>query len=148
MHHLRKEEGFNATFDRRLNQEKTATDFPKMMHLAMTDYRKVIIVLSKGYKEKAENFTGGVGNEFQLIINDIEANPKKYILVSFEGISDEITPLAFKGRHTVDLSNNDETAWNELRSKLRDEPIIDLPPVAKTQKPIKKQDAGKFNMGN
>jgi len=146
VHHLRKEEGFNATFDRLLNQEETALDFNKMMHLAMTDYKKVIIVLSKGYKEKAEKFTGGVGNEFQLIIKDIETSPKKYILISFEGISDNITPLAFKGRNIIDLSNDDEAAWNELRSKLRDEPIIDKPPVAQTQKPIKKQEVGEFNL--
>jgi len=144
VHHLRKEEGFNSTFDRLLNQEETALDFNKMMHLAMTDYRKVIIVLSKGYKEKAEKFTGGVGDEFQLIIKDIETSHKKYILISFEGISDNITPLAFKGRHTIDLSNDDEAAWNELRSKLRDEPIIDKPPVAKTQKPIVKQKIEKI----
>jgi len=145
---LRKEQRIHATLDRWLNQEGTAIDFPKMMHLAITDYKKVIIVLSEGYKEKAEKFTGGVGNEFQLIIKDIKANPNKYVLVSFVGISDKIAPLALQGRHTIDLSNNDKTAWNELRSKLRDEPIIDKPPVAETQKPIEKQEVRKFNLGN
>lgn len=145
--HLREEEGFYATLDRWLSQDETALDFQKMMHQAMTNYRKVIVVLSKGYKEKAEKFTGGVGSEFQLILKDIENHPKKYILVSFEGISDTITPLAFKGRDTIDLSKGDENAWNKLRSKLKDEPIFNKPPVAKTQKPIKKQEISKFDVG-
>ena len=66
-----------------------------MMHKAMTDYYKVIIVLSKGYKEKADNFKSGVGQEYQLIINDIIENTTKYILVSFEGIPNDIKPLNF-----------------------------------------------------
>ena len=37
-------------------------------------------------KDKAENFKGGVGNEYNLILKDIETQKNKYILVSFEPI--------------------------------------------------------------
>ena len=70
--------------DQMLIQESTALDFIEMMHRAMTDYTKVIIVLSSGYKSKAEGFSGGVGNEYSMIIKSIRENPNKYILVSFE----------------------------------------------------------------
>ena len=39
-----------------------------MMHKAMTDYEKVIIILSRTYKLKAEAFKGGVGNEYLLVM--------------------------------------------------------------------------------
>lgn len=124
--------GFEAEIDRLMTQKESATDFNKMMHQAMTDYNKVIIVLSKGYKEKATAFKGGVGNEYSLIIKDIENSKNKYILVSFEKISDEITPLNFKGRHIIDLTIKENL--NELFSKLMDEEILDFSQVG-TNKP-------------
>lgn len=130
--HLR-DEGFDAEMDKLHTQNETATDFYKMMHQAMTDYEKVIVVLSKGYKEKAENFKGGVGNEYNLILKDIETQNNKYILVSFEPISDEITPLNFKGRHIFDLSNKKNL--NELYAKLQNVKTIEFAEVG-TKKPI------------
>jgi len=112
-----RQSGFNAEIDRMLIQEESAIDFKKMMHKAMTDYKKVIVVLSKGYKEKAEAFRGGVGNEYTLILNDIEANKNKYILVSLDGINDDIAPLFFKGREILDLSDNtNESSKNYLQN--------------------------------
>ena len=101
--HLR-ENGFEAQLDRMLSQEETAINFIKMMHKAMSEHPKVIVVLSKGYKEKAETFKGGVGEEYGILLNDISGNPNKYILVSFEERSDAIIPLGLKGRDIVDLS--------------------------------------------
>jgi SEFIR domain len=130
--HLR-DEGFDAEMDKLHTQNETATDFYKMMHQAMTNYEKVIVVLSKGYKEKAENFKGGVGNEYNLILKDIETQNNKYILVSFEPINDEITPLNFKGRHIFDLSNKKNL--NELYAKLQNVKTIEFSEVG-TKKPI------------
>jgi len=146
--HLREEEGFPVTLDRWLSEEETAIDFIKMMHLAIEGFKKIIIVLSKGYKVKADSFEGGAGTEYGLIIKDIQTKPKKYILVSFEGISNDITPLSFRGRDTIDLSDDKDGEWNKLRSKLRDEPIIEKPPLAKTQKPVMKTKIGKFRSNN
>ena len=79
-----RENGFNAVIDKLIAQKETAADFSKMMHQAFTEYDKVLVVLSKGYKEKAETFQGGVGTEYSLLIKDIESNVTKYILGSFE----------------------------------------------------------------
>ena len=115
-----REKGFYAEMDKMLIQKESAINFKQMMHKAMTDYQKVIVVLSKGYKEKAENFKGGVGNEYTLILNDIELNSKKYILVSFEGINNDIIPLFFKNREIIDLSSYQEEGLNRLYRKLQD----------------------------
>jgi hypothetical protein len=125
--------GYNAVIDKFISQEETAPDFNRMMHLAMTEYEKVIIVLSKNYKQKAESFSGGVGTEYNLIIKDIESSKQKYILVSFEEISDEIFPLSLKGREVIDLRF--EKNLNTLFAKLANENIIEFSEVA-SQRPI------------
>jgi len=113
--HLR-ESGFVAELDRMLSQDQTATNFVKMMHKAMLDHQKVIVVLSDGYKNKAETFKGGVGEEYGILLNDIGDNSNKYILVSFEERSDAIIPLGLKGRDIVDLSkpNEEERLFRKL----------------------------------
>ncbi|WP_431199577.1 SEFIR domain-containing protein [Mucilaginibacter sp. P19] len=55
-----RDEGFNAEMDIMHSQAQSALDFTKMMHQIMTDYKKVIVVLSKGYKQKAEAFKGAL----------------------------------------------------------------------------------------
>ena len=132
-----RDKGFEAEIDKLMSQKESATDFNKMMHQAMTDYKKVIIVLSKGYKEKANAFKGGVGNEYNLIIKDIEESKNKYILVSFDEISNDITPLNFKGRQIIDLSVKEN--MNELFSKLMDEEIIEFSEVAKNKPELTKK---------
>lgn len=132
-----RDKGFEAEVDKLMSQRESATDFNKMMHQAMTDYKKVIVVLSKGYKEKATEFRGGVGNEYNLIIKDIEQSKNKYILVSFGKISDGITPLFFKGRQIIDLSVQEN--MNDLFSKLMDEELIQFSEVAKNKPEINKK---------
>ncbi|WP_114778724.1 SEFIR domain-containing protein [Botryobacter ruber] len=120
--------GFNAELDKKLIQEQSAINFGKMMHQAFTDYDKVIIVLSIDYKKKADQFMGGVGNEYTIFINDINDSPKKYILVSFEGLSDNITPIGIKGREIVDLSKVEKQ--QDLFYKLLDQPVYEFAEVA------------------
>lgn len=125
-----RDNGFTAEMDKMLIQEEAAKDFKVMMHKAMTDYKKVIVVLSSGYKEKAEKFKGGVGNEYKLILKDIEENPNKYILVSFEGHKKEIVPLFFKDREIIDLSENNEDEKRKLFAKLLGEKLYQFSEVA------------------
>lgn len=132
--------GFEAEMDRLVSQNETAIDFRVMMHKAMTDYKKVVIILSQKYKLKATQFLGGVGEEYSLIMNDIKDNPNKYLLVSFGGEIKDIAPLFFKGREIVNISHieRDEDIQNVIFAKLQDEKILifDAP---KTTKPIIKK---------
>jgi len=143
VNHLR-ENGFNAEMDKSYSQEHTATDFRKMMHKGMTDYDKVIIVLSEGYQKKATAFKGGVGIEYSLIIKDIEQSKNKYILVSFEKISNSITPLDFREREVIDLSNHDN--FNNLYAKLQNEKLIDFSEVAKSKPTVIKKKIDNFDL--
>jgi internalin A len=126
-------EDFNATFDLYENEKSTATNFIRMMYENIKSRKKVIIVLSEGYAKKADEFLGGVGIEYQAIMNDIQANPRKYILVSFDKRNGEIYPFGLQGTDTLvikngnlELSENEEDK-NRLFAKLMDEPIYEIP---------------------
>lgn len=116
--------GFNADLDVRIMQEETATDFNKLMHKGIKNYDKIIIILSEGYKRKAEAFEGGVGKEYRYIQNAIDKEPKKFIFASFIPLTtvnlDLITPLDFQSREVVDLRKDEKNAFQYLFSKLTD----------------------------
>ena len=138
--------GYNAEIDKMLIQKQSAIDFSKMMHQAMTDYKKVLIVLSTGYKQKAEAFSGGVGNEYNLIIKDINENPNKYILISFEGITDDIVPLGLKGREIIDLSKQQNS--QNLFHKLEEKPLYFFEEVASTKPELSTKQSEEFLFTN
>ncbi len=137
---LRKK-GFHAEMDKMISQRESTINFKKMMFQAM-QYQKVIVVLSKNYKLKADSFHGGVGTEFQLLINDIEDAPTKYILVSFNGFSDEIIPFGLKGYEIVDLSN--EAGVKKLYRKLMDEDRFIFSPVSPEKPNLESESIGDF----
>lgn len=118
VNHLRSEGGFNAQMDKGLSQKESAINFVKMMYKAMQNFPKIVVVLSEGYKTKADGFTGGVGTEYELMINDINDHPNKYVLASFGGRDNKIIPAGFKGRDIVDLSDPNE--MTRLYEKLMD----------------------------
>lgn len=144
VNHLRNPNGFDANVDRALSQEETAINFIRMMHKAMLEHPKVIVVLSKGYKTKAESFVGGVGEEYELMLNDIKKNPTKYIFVSFEGRADEIIPFGIKGRDIIDLSQPKEE--ERLLRKLTGEKEIELVRVAEKKPVFGQKEIAKFEL--
>jgi hypothetical protein len=125
-----RDNGFHAEVDKMLIQNETAKDFKVMMHKGMTDYQKVVVVLSEGYKNKAEEFRGGVGTEYSLMLKDIDNNPNKYILISFDGHNDSITPLFFKSREIIDFSKENEYEKKKLFAKLLDQKLYEFSEVA------------------
>jgi len=142
--HLRRN-GFPAKLDEMLNQQETAINFVKMMHKAMHEHSKIIVVLSEGYKRKAESFTGGVGEEYQILINDINTSPTKYILVSFEGRSEEIIPIGLRGRNIIDLSS--ESGEEILFRKLTDQVEYVFSPVASEKPKLPPRKISEFTLG-
>lgn len=131
-------EGFKAECDIMKMQEQTATNFKEMMHKGLS-YKKVIVVLSEGYKKKADEFAGGVGTEYRTILSDIQENKNKYIFVSFNKVTEEyankILPLMLKGTQILDLSKG-ESVINELKAKLLDKDLYIFSPVSDKAKDI------------
>ena len=114
--------GFDVILDVYKNQEETANEFPTMMHEAMTGSAKVLIVLSKGYKLRAEGMKGGVGDEYKMIIKEIDEKKNKFILFTFSSYD---APIKLYKRDTIIYGEND---WeNKLFSKLLDVSVYDIP---------------------
>lgn len=130
--------GFEAAIDKQISQEYTAADFNEMMHKAITDYTKIIIVLSEGYKNKANNFKGGVGNEYRMVIKDFDDHPRKYILVSFDEITDNIFTPFFKGKEVVQISSQNDL--KRLFRKLMDETEFEIPEVSSSKPELKPKE--------
>lgn len=106
--------GFDAKNDIFFIQEETSINLNKMMYTNIKDSDKVIIILSKGYKDKADSFRGGVGNEFELIMDDIKNNTNKYILVCMDQKDDEIKPLLFQNRYILSLLEEQDSGFKKL----------------------------------
>lgn len=130
--------GYDAKCDVMDIQKASAINFPEMMAQNLFNAEKVIIILSSSYKNKADSFKNGVGDEFRYIISDISNNTQKYILVSFSPLTDEnikqIVPDFLKGREIIDLSAGD---YNKLLCKLTNTEEYHFPEVNPVQqKPI------------
>lgn len=123
-----RELGFDASMDRKKNQEESSLNLNKMMVEGIQNSDKVILVLTEKYKEKADKFEGGVGLEYQLILEDIKKNKNKYIMVSFGNtLIENITPTGLKGRLVLDLKKDqDENEFNELIAKIKEENILEF----------------------
>ena len=132
---LREKYGYNAIMDEYLKQKETAIDFNEMMAKLIPNAEKVIVLLTAKYKERADQFLGGVGDEYRIIIEEINKYPKKYIFATFDPISeksiDEIKPVAIGNREIVYISEDEQ--WDILFSKLSDTPIYDFPDVAENK---------------
>ncbi|KLT69976.1 COR domain-containing protein [Flavobacterium sp. ABG] len=137
---LRTEWNLDASFD----LYKEENNFMKMMYENLSNNNKIIIVLSKGYAVKANSFKGGVGAEYERIINDIKERPQKYILVSFDKRNNSIYPFGFQGNDVIEIDSdlvveNLTDSQNRLLAKLTDEPLIEIPALGgKTPKVTKK----------
>ena len=134
---LRGEYGYEAIMDQLLKQEHTAIDFNEMMSKLILNSNKVIVVLSRKYKRKAEEFTGGVGKEYRIILDEIDNKTNKYIFITFDSLDDinieEIKPANIGNREILDFSEGAEQ-WNELLSKLSGTPIYQFSDVAREKK--------------
>jgi len=125
-----RQRGFAAVNDTYMIQQGASTDFQAMMLKCINEADKVIVLLSKDYAKKADKMElgSGVGTEYQLILKDIEYNPNKYILTSFDPYHLSLFPLSFRKRELISLT--DEGQMERLMHKLKDIPQYQYSDVA------------------
>lgn len=137
VNYLRRE-GYNVIMDEYLRQQSTSIDFNEMMSRMITEADKVIVMLSKQYKERAERFEGGVGDEYRIILKEIKKNNNKYIFVSFKDDVDnrveDLVPNALGNRDVIIICDNYKLWRERLFSKLTGEEIYSFNNVEKTLK--------------
>jgi len=143
---LRKK-GYNASMDRKESQKKTSTDFNQMMIDGLKNSDKIIVVLSPKYKEKADEFKGGVWFEFGIILEQLKKTENKYIFVTFGPYNDNSIPIALGGRDILDLKKDqDENEFNELFAKLESKEIIKFSDVSEEKVEVKTKEIKPFKL--
>lgn len=147
-----RDNGFDATCDEAIMQKESAIHLDKMMVNNIQSSNKIIIILTPGYKHKADNNLGGIGKEYGYILSEITNKKNKYILVSFKNLNskviDEITPFGFKSREIIDLVVDGQNAFQRLFSKLSNQPFFNLPPVANINPKIEEKKIYNFDLND
>lgn len=99
------------------------------------DINRVLIILDKKYKEKAEMRKGGVGTETQIISPEIYSNvlQEKFIPISKEKDENDepYVPTYLKGKIYVDLSDNYEDNYEILLRNIFKRPANRKPKLGK-----------------
>jgi len=101
------------------------------------DIQKVLIIMDKKYSEKADNRTGGVGTETQIISPEIYGNvsQEKFIPIVSEKDENgnEYVPTYLKGRIFIDLSDQDkfEENYESLLRSIYQRPAYSKPKIGK-----------------
>jgi len=102
------------------------------------DIRKVVLVCDQMYAEKADNRSGGVGTETQIISAKVyeQVDQTKFVAVIAEN-DDEgnpFLPTYYGSRLYIDLSNPDVYAdsFDQLLRWVYDKPLHEKPPLGKT----------------
>lgn len=140
--------GYEASMDRKESQEQTATNFNQMMIEGLKNSDKVIVVLSKKYKEKADSFSGGVGFEFGIIIEQLKTSKNKFIFVSFgQDKNEDIVPMAISGRDILNLKKDqDQNNFNELFAKLESKNTIEFSKPSDVKVEVKTKEIKPFKL--
>ena len=140
--------GFDASMDRKESQQSSSVNFNQLMIGGIQNSDKVIIVLSKKYKEKSDNFEGGVWQELSMILEEKKTKPNKYIFVTFgKDEREAITPTAILGFDILDLKKDqDDNDFNTLFAKIKEENIIIFSDVNKEVIDVKKAEIKPFKL--
>ncbi|MFD1173959.1 toll/interleukin-1 receptor domain-containing protein [Oceanobacillus picturae] len=128
---LRKDSGVEATYDQFQTQRGT-THLPKMMVEKVRDSDYTIIVLTKKYAEKANNFEGGVGFENMSLLTLLQGNKDNLIFVKRDSVNfDEVMPFHFQGHYVIDFSNDNEfeDKYEELIHRIYNVPLYEEAPL-------------------
>ncbi|MDR6525324.1 hypothetical protein J2787_000694 [Chryseobacterium rhizosphaerae] len=101
--------------------------------------KKVILIMSSGYKVKADTRSGGIGYEYQIMSNEIAAelsSNKKFIPVLRDGDVKNSIPRVLQPLVFLDMREDKlfEQRYLELLHLVYDEPIIKKPKLG--TKPI------------
>ncbi len=102
------------------------------METSIEKASKVLIILTPGYKTKAEGRAGGIGYEYSMISHElfeIQAGNNKFIPILRSGNSEESCPKYIKSQIYHEMSNDlhYETNLHELARIIYEKPAINKP---------------------
>ncbi len=115
------QDGINVVYDRKDLYPGQDMNYFMESVLTSDEIDSIIIVCNEDYAKKANNRSGGVGFESELILTEIKNKPlqRKYIPVVFEHDENVELPLPhyLKSRFCVDLSK--DSGYDDLLKAIR-----------------------------
>lgn len=104
--------------------------------VANPEVKKVLLICTKEYAEKANTRKGGVGIESTIVSEEIYSNADqtKFIPVVYEYENDKpCVPVFAKSRVFIDLSSDEkfEGSYDQLLRDIYDKPRFQRPPIGK-----------------
>ena len=104
--------------------------------VANPEVKKVLLICTKEYAEKANTRKGGVGIESTIVSEEIYTNAEqtKFIPVVYEYENDKpCVPVFAKSRIFIDLSSDEkfEGGYDQLLRDIYDKPRFQRPPIGK-----------------
>lgn len=103
------------------------------------EINKVLIILDKKYAEKAEQRSGGVGTETQIISPNVYANTSQGkfipIIAERDELGNEFVPTYLESRIYIDLSSQDnyEANYEKLLRNIFKRPAYNKPKLGKAK---------------
>ncbi len=138
-----RENGVDVILDKwDLKEGHDAVAFMEMM-VTDPDIKKVIVVLDRGYAQKADSRKGGVGTETQIISAEVykKIDQNKFVAVTAEKDAEgkPYLPTYYKSRIYIDLSGPDNYANNfdQLLRWIYDKPLYVKPSLGKSPEFLK-----------
>lgn len=106
---LLEESGIHVVIDER--DLEIGDDLPLFMERNLVESDYIIVILTSGYKKRADDRQGGVGYEASIMAASLSKNEavKKFLPVTFEAYRDEIVPVFLASKLASDLSDDVET---------------------------------------
>lgn len=106
---LLEESGIHVVIDER--DLEIGDDLPLFMERNLVESDYIIVILTPGYKKRADDRQGGVGYEASIMAASLSKNEavKKFLPVTFEAYRDEIVPVFLASKLASDLSDGLET---------------------------------------
>lgn len=112
---------------------------------------KVLILCDRAYKEKADNFKGGVGDEAMVISSELygKVEQQKFIPIVLEKDEDgnPYLPVILKSRIYIDFCDDHEVeGYEKLVRNLWGKPDLRKPPLGKRPSWIDGSSVGTYNI--
>lgn len=133
--------GIQADFD----ASEVQHNLYQMMVEKIRTYDKILVVVTKRYTEKANNFSGGVGTETKLLLDYFANNESKIVVIRREQCD---VPFYLRGYEYIDLNVETRAAIESLVRKINDMPKYNLPSVGPNAISVKSKQVTGFDFDN
>jgi hypothetical protein len=131
---LLKESGIRVVIDER--DLEIGDDLPLFMERNLVESDYIIVILTSGYKKRADDRQGGVGYEASIMAASLSKNEavKKFLPVTFEAYRDEIVPVFLASKLASDLSDGVETKTFQRSFEKLKRTIMGLPTASSSDR--------------